>query len=92
MVTQTHGASCSFSFYGTEVSISGAKRFGHGQYQVTLDGARGPVQTGDSTPDQFNVTLYTASVDKGLHNVSLINLQDHYLDVDTVSSATYLHN
>lgn len=90
MVTVIQGASFSFTFYGTEVSITGAKRFGHGHYQGSLDGQRGPVETGEANPDQFKVTLYAATVAKGHHNVTLTNGQDHYLDVDTVSSGTPL--
>ncbi|KAJ2935072.1 hypothetical protein H1R20_g2076, partial [Candolleomyces eurysporus] len=48
-VTETQGASFSFKFYGTEVSIFGAKRGNHGLYQATLDGMTSPEATGMHT-------------------------------------------
>ncbi|KAJ3535940.1 hypothetical protein NMY22_g6258 [Coprinellus aureogranulatus] len=85
MVTQAQGASFSFMYYGTEVSIFGSKRIGHGAYQVSLDGVMSAMQSGDATPDVFNSTLYTGSASKGLHNVTLINRENRFLDVDMVS-------
>ncbi|KAJ2935071.1 hypothetical protein H1R20_g2077, partial [Candolleomyces eurysporus] len=48
-VTNIQGASFSFKFYGTEVSIFGAKRGNHGLYQVTLDSMTSPEATGMHT-------------------------------------------
>lgn len=84
-VTQSMGASLSFVFYGTEVSILGAKRGNHGLYQVSLDGVNSPAVSGSATPDEFKATLYNAKTGKGLHNVTLVNREAKFLDVDMIS-------
>lgn len=84
-VTTSRGASLSFPFYGTEFSIIGAKRQNHGLYQVILDGVSSPPISGSVAIEQFRAILYTAKREKGLHNVTLENLEDKFLDVDMVS-------
>ncbi|TEB30395.1 hypothetical protein FA13DRAFT_1792393 [Coprinellus micaceus] len=84
-LTNTKSSTFSFSFYGSEVSVFGAKRSNHGRYQVSLDGVVAPVATGQADPARFNETLYTAKTTLGVHNLTMINLEDLYLDIDSVS-------
>ncbi|RXW22084.1 hypothetical protein EST38_g3770 [Candolleomyces aberdarensis] len=84
-VTETPGASFSFKFYGTEVSIFGAKRGNHGLYQATLDSMTSE-GTGLSTgSEQFQTPLLSQTVQKGMHNVTITNKENKYLDIDFVS-------
>ncbi|RXW14332.1 hypothetical protein EST38_g11525 [Candolleomyces aberdarensis] len=82
-LTQTQGNTFSFKFYGTEVGIFGAKRGNHGLYQVTLDGTTSPDVTGAG--DQFQASLYSATVQKGMHTVTMVNRENKFLDIDFVS-------
>ena len=90
-VTQTREASFSFKFYGTEVSIFGAKRGNHGLYQATLDSM---MSEGTGIPnglsDQFQTPLFSQTVQKGTHNVTIMNKEDKFLDIDFVSPASIL--
>lgn len=83
-LTEALGASMSFTFYGTEVTILGAKRPNHGRYSASIDGVDSPILSG-AGEDQFLATLYTATAAKGLHNVTLTNRDPTFLDVDQVS-------
>lgn len=83
--TETRGASASFSFYGTQVTIYGAKRSNHGTYEVTLDGEATGAQNGFAMPDEFLRVLYSANVAKGPHNVTITNMENRWMDVDAVS-------
>ncbi|KAJ2917029.1 hypothetical protein MD484_g3407, partial [Candolleomyces efflorescens] len=85
MVTQSTGASFSFRFYGTRVEIFGSKRVGHGAYQASLDGVSSPAASGSADPGQFKTSLYSSTVQKGFHNVTLSNMEARFLDVDFVS-------
>jgi len=85
MVTNTRSSAFSFSFYGSEATVFGAIRGNHGQYQGYLDGTASPIQDGSgSAKDQF--PLFTARSTLGKHNVTIINLEDKYFDVDFVSA------
>ncbi|EAU86173.2 hypothetical protein CC1G_03384 [Coprinopsis cinerea okayama7 len=84
-VTDSPGATFSFIFYGTAVSIHGAKRGNHGPYQVTVDGQLFPTESGQSTPDQFNVTLFSTILAKGQHTVQLQNSGRSFRDIDYVT-------
>jgi hypothetical protein len=73
------------------VSIFGAKRGNHGLYQVTLDGTTSPEVTGAG--DQFQTSLYSATVQKGMHTVTMVNRENKFLDIDFVSPASrFLEN
>jgi len=73
-----------FTFNGTFVGIYGAKRPGHGAYTIKLDNHVFPTFNGSSDAPLFNQTLFNATLNDGLHTVTLINAEDKGLDVDYV--------
>ncbi|KAH9484966.1 hypothetical protein JR316_0001870 [Psilocybe cubensis] len=74
-----------FSFYGSSVTVIGAKRGNHGDYQVTMDGSNSPQFSGKDSNNQFNATLFSSSNEKlGHHNLTITNLEDSFFDVDYV--------
>jgi hypothetical protein len=79
----------SFAYYGYDVSIYGAKRSNHGNYQVDIDkGATSFVGSGSIPGDgSFQVALFSPSkpMSSGLHNVTLTNLEDNFIDVDFIT-------
>lgn len=86
-LTQTDGASASFAFNGTGVSIFGSKRGNHGFYQVTVDGNVVSIATGQvADPGQFQVPLFTSTgLNEGFHTVKLTNQGGTFLDVDFIT-------
>ena len=55
-------------------------------YQVIMDGVTSPSMSGAADPEEFNALLYSATVPKGTHNVTVVNAEDKFLDIDSVSS------
>lgn len=75
----------SFSFYGSSVTVYGAKRGNHGSYDATVDHSGSLPFNGKANPDQFNATLFTSSMNLGVHNLTITNGDDTFFDVDYVS-------
>ncbi|KAH6908485.1 hypothetical protein BKA70DRAFT_1427078 [Coprinopsis sp. MPI-PUGE-AT-0042] len=86
--TNQLGAYLTFQFYGTNVSILGAKSGNHGLYQVTIDGTAYPEENGDADPIVFREVLFSRGLEQGLHTVKLENTENLFLDVDQVSWTT----
>ncbi|PPQ90545.1 hypothetical protein CVT25_015859 [Psilocybe cyanescens] len=84
-LTQTNGASMSFSFYGSSVAVYGARRGNHGSYNAKVDSSAALPFSGQSNTDQFNQTMFTANVNLGLHNLSITNGDNTFFDVDYVT-------
>ncbi|KAJ3512630.1 hypothetical protein NLJ89_g3410 [Agrocybe chaxingu] len=87
-ITDVAGSSMSFRFYGTSVTIVGAKRFNHGNYQVQVDGQSFPTSSGLSSAALFNQTLFTTSTTLGFHEATITNLDNKFLDIDYVVYTT----
>ncbi|TFK19720.1 hypothetical protein FA15DRAFT_648036 [Coprinopsis marcescibilis] len=90
MATSQEGASLSFRFHGSSVNLFGSKRASHGTFQVNIDGQIYPLGDGrpSSTSEEFNATLFTASMGQTSHNVELVTRDDRRFDVDTISWET----
>ncbi|KAF7321255.1 hypothetical protein MKEN_00645200 [Mycena kentingensis (nom. inval.)] len=86
-LTQVDGATATFMFNGTAVTIFGAKRPNHGQLQVTIDGNSFPSVSGQgNSPGQFQVPLFASPLlDQGIHTVSVTNQGTTFLDIDFVT-------
>lgn len=82
--TQKKGANMTFTFNGTFVGIYGAKRPGHGKYQIKLDNHVYPTFDASSSVAVYNQTLFNATIPNGQHTITLINAEDATLDVDYV--------
>ncbi|EDR11964.1 uncharacterized protein LACBIDRAFT_313970 [Laccaria bicolor S238N-H82] len=91
-LTQSANTTMSFTFFGTSVGIYGAKRGNHGPYQVQVDNQQFPAGNGVASPDAFNQTLFSTSLQKGVHTVTLTNGANTYLDVDYISWQTSVGN
>ncbi|KAF9038277.1 hypothetical protein BDZ89DRAFT_945829 [Hymenopellis radicata] len=96
-LSDTNGSTALFSFNGTSVRIYGAKRGNHGDYQVTVDGKDYPPMSGTANESTFESTevLFTATLDPGLHNVSVVNLGSadpklQFFDIDFVEWDTFI--
>ncbi|KAF9547703.1 hypothetical protein CPC08DRAFT_625535 [Agrocybe pediades] len=87
-VTSKQGESLRLQFYGTGVTIFGARRGNHGIYSAQLDG--GPVfrATGTSTSGDLMQVLYTGNATLGMHTVTVTNDQDEFFDLDYVTFQT----
>uniref|UniRef100_A0A8H7Y753 Uncharacterized protein n=1 Tax=Psilocybe cubensis TaxID=181762 RepID=A0A8H7Y753_PSICU len=83
-VSQTKGATMSFSFYGTSLAVIGAKRGNHGPYHATIDGIASETFSGVSNPDQFNQTLFSSESPLGNHALAFLNDDNTFIDVDYV--------
>ncbi|KDR74998.1 hypothetical protein GALMADRAFT_140558 [Galerina marginata CBS 339.88] len=83
-VTQTKGANMTFRFNGTFVGVYGAKRPGHGAYEIQVDNHVYPTFNGSSSVALFNQTLFNATLDDGFHTITLTNADTTTLDVDYV--------
>ncbi|KAF9522664.1 hypothetical protein CPB83DRAFT_899474 [Crepidotus variabilis] len=88
MVSQKQGASVSLSFYGTSVTVVGAKRFNHGPYHARIDNTAFPQGNGSSSTDLFNSTLFSTQVDLGFHNLTFLNDADKFVDIDYIAFDT----
>ena len=76
----------SFSFFGSSISIIGAKRPNHGNYHVQLDDQSFPQLSGSSSTDLMNQTLFNLQLGQaGSHKVTIFNDGADYLDIDYVS-------
>jgi len=85
MVTAQAGASMSFSFFGSSISIIGAKRLNHGDYHVQLDDQTFAQTSGSVKGDFMNQTLFNSEVELGNHKVTIFNDGTNFLDIDYVS-------
>jgi hypothetical protein len=84
----------SFYFYGTSVTLYGAKRLNHGAYQVSVDSVVYPAVNG-SVPDPgtFQTPLFSATdLANGYHTVRMANLESRYLDLDFVRCSSCFHS
>lgn len=84
------GASASFTFLGTAVSLFGATRANHGNYTVNLDQQPQFLASGGSSPDAFNKSLWHAdNLAYTQHTVTITNVpadsNHNFLDLDFVS-------
>ena len=70
------------------MSIYGAKRANHGLYQVTLDGTTSSEVTGAG--ELFQTPLYSPTVQKGMHTVTMVNRETAFLDIDFVSPVSII--
>lgn len=86
--TDQNNAFMSFQYYGTRVSIVGARRPNHGRFQVTVDQTNYPEANGRADPNVFKDTLFTQSLTQALHTVQLVNKEAAWLDVDQISWST----
>ncbi|KII92353.1 hypothetical protein PLICRDRAFT_37120 [Plicaturopsis crispa FD-325 SS-3] len=89
-LTQTYGATASFSFNGTAVWVFGAKRFNHGPYNVTLDSETMITLNGHASPDVFQTPLFASGTMKqGLHHVTIANAftdnAANFIDIDYIT-------
>ncbi len=78
----------SFSFNGTAIEISGARRDNHGKYQITIDNITSTM-SGFSNPNVFKTSLFSISnLTQGLHTVTLTNKptdnNHNFVDIDFV--------
>jgi len=88
-VSQSDGASASFQFNGTGVQIFGARRQNHGLFQINVDGNMYPPISGTADPAKFQDTLFsTTTLQQGLHNVTLINNGNSFVDIDFITWQT----
>ncbi|PBL02052.1 hypothetical protein ARMGADRAFT_1158652 [Armillaria gallica] len=88
-VCQQNGATATFKFNGTGITIYGAKRSNHGTYSATLDGVTNRFD-GHSQSSIYNQPLFIApSLQNGPHTLILTNTQTdsdrNYLDVDYIT-------
>ena len=75
----------SFSFFGSSISIIGAKRPNHGNYHVQLDDQAFAQTSGSVKGDFMNQTLFNSEVELGNHKVTIFNDGTNFLDIDYVS-------
>jgi hypothetical protein len=85
--TNQNASFMSFQYYGTRVAIVGARRWNHGQYQVTIDGQLYPEGNGNALPDLFQQNLFVESLTQRLHSVQIMNKEDAWLDIDQASTS-----
>ncbi|ODN81541.1 hypothetical protein L202_01960 [Cryptococcus amylolentus CBS 6039] len=88
-ITQTVGDSVSLDFNGSSVQVFGGLYNDHGNYSVSLDGAKATSYNGTFFNLQAGVSLFQASgLDEGPHSVQLINLgqgpKGKYFDIDYI--------
>ncbi|KAF8329326.1 hypothetical protein F5887DRAFT_1004751 [Amanita rubescens] len=85
--TNTQNTTMTFVYNGTDVTLYGAQRGNHGNYQVTVDGAASSPQSGYNANGNFQVILYESNgLSQGNHTVVIENLGDNlYLDIDFVT-------
>ncbi|KAH7098713.1 hypothetical protein BKA62DRAFT_773122 [Auriculariales sp. MPI-PUGE-AT-0066] len=61
-LTKVNGASATISFYGTRISVYGAKRPNHGTFTTELDGQPVLYGTGHGDPEEFRQAIYTSPI------------------------------
>jgi len=88
-LTFTSGATATFTFNGTGITLFGAKRGNHGTYQVTIDSVKYQSQNG-SVPDpgDFQVALFQATgLTQGQHDCTLqyTDVTGRFLDLDFIT-------
>uniref|UniRef100_A0A8H7Y8L4 Transmembrane protein n=1 Tax=Psilocybe cubensis TaxID=181762 RepID=A0A8H7Y8L4_PSICU len=86
-LTNRTGATVFFSFYGTSMSVVGAKRSNHGPYHGASDGVNSGPLHGQANPEQFNVSLFSSTAPGaklGHHTVTITNDNNTYFDIDYV--------
>lgn len=92
-LTKQLGASVSFAFRGSSMSIFGSRFGDHGRYQVEVDGVSYPEQDGRADPPIFRTALFTMGdetqkLENGEHRARLVNKDNTlYLDVDQVRAS-----
>ncbi|KAH9484978.1 hypothetical protein JR316_0001882 [Psilocybe cubensis] len=85
-LSQTKGSTMTFGFNGTSISVYGAKRGNHGQYNVTVDNFEPTTGSGASDTETFQQLLYSSgNLRSDYHNLTLLNVDGRFLDVDFVS-------
>jgi len=72
-----------FPFYGKSVQVFGAKRGNHGLYTAQMDGNVSPAMNGSSS-NSFNQILFGVELNLGLHNLTVINEENKFIDIDYV--------
>jgi len=87
-VTQTQGATMTFNFYGSSVSMFGARRSNHGPYQVQVDNNPSSPFNGQSSTSEFNQVMFTSGVPLGLHNMTVTNTGNTFFDIDYITFQT----
>ncbi|GLB40834.1 hypothetical protein LshimejAT787_0900490 [Lyophyllum shimeji] len=83
--TQQVGATASFTFKGTSVTIYGGKGAQHGNYTVTIDGDTSTA-SGFSPTAQYQAILATVDgLEYMTHTRTLTNTQFTFLDIDFIT-------
>ncbi|KAH6911777.1 hypothetical protein BKA70DRAFT_1268486 [Coprinopsis sp. MPI-PUGE-AT-0042] len=78
-------ATVSFEYYGSKVTISGSRRINHGTHRVSIDGEWRPAESSNVESEdleEFQTTLFEEVVENGQHRVTMVNLEDKWVDVD----------
>ncbi|KAF9010700.1 hypothetical protein BDQ17DRAFT_1346717 [Cyathus striatus] len=85
-LSNTNGSWMSFVYSGYDVHVYGAKRANHGNYRVDIDNGTTSFEGNGSIPGDgsFQVSLFSPSTPmaNGLHNLTLTNQENKFLDVD----------
>jgi hypothetical protein len=84
--TNTSGAFARFRFFGTAVTVYGAKRENHGNYTVEVNGMHTYEGSGyQASPGEFKTALYNmSSMETDMHEIRIANNEDAFLDIDYV--------
>lgn len=87
MKTNTQNTTMTFTYNGTDLTLYGAQRSNHGNYQVVVDGTANSPQSGYNAQGNFQVVLYQShGLSQGNHTVTITNqgANSLYLDIDFV--------
>ncbi|KAF4621065.1 hypothetical protein D9613_000163 [Agrocybe pediades] len=87
-LTSNQGESFRLQFYGTGVTLFGARRPSHGIYSAQLDGGPAFSGTGMSENGVPKQTLFSGNATLGMHTVTVVNEQDESFDLDYVTFQT----
>jgi len=88
MKTNTQNTTMTFTYNGTDLTLYGAQRSNHGNYQVVVDGTANSPQSGYNAQGNFQVVLFQShGLSQGNHTVTLTNqgANSLYLDIDFVT-------
>ncbi|KAG6908194.1 hypothetical protein DXG01_005783 [Tephrocybe rancida] len=76
------GASASFTFNGTSITIYGGKSPNHGNYTINVDGKKQDA-SGFASTNQYQIPIFSAdNLGDSTHTVSLTNTQYAFVDID----------